>query len=512
MRNDFKLDRYRCSITPISPIFIGSSEEYSPTEYIVESGVLYHFNPTLVPLTPGLSKKLLEASNSDSIASVPAFLVENKDRYIPFADHAVEVGASTERSYRQMVLGRDTKNQNFILRSAYCSKPGSASSPYIPGSGLKGVIRTALLDRLSGSRIQEKNFENDLLGGDFASSPLRFLKVGDFLPRRIVKTRVDECKRSAKTPRDNANSNPSIPKRCEFVLQAQYRSFEGEVVLQNRIESCVPGKTAYESIDQIVRDLNRFYRRRFEADALAPLWQGASIAGQPWVQACRRLLGQLEPEMHAGRIALIRIGGNVGAESVTLRNGSAKIRNRKTGEDMQEATTAWGACVGTDFLPFGWAILEIAPRDENEALLKWCKQFAPTARSSQELTAALAPRKEAILNAFAAELELKRQEEEQRRQAELAEQEKEKQLASLPHNLRIVSELAEEMNKQTSINPGTDLYNKVCRVLEAASEWPVQERKSCADQLRPLMKKKNMYQGKKAKELKQILASLSQES
>ena len=149
MRNDFKLQTFRCNITPLSPLFIGCGEAYTPTDYVVDDGVLYNFRPESVPLTESLRHKLLDAAKSDSIAAVPAFFYANKQLFSAFAEHAVEVSNAVESTYLSMVQSRIDRNQNFIFKTMYRQLADGSVAPYIPGSGIKGVIRTSLLERLS---------------------------------------------------------------------------------------------------------------------------------------------------------------------------------------------------------------------------------------------------------------------------------------------------------------------------------------------------------------------------
>lgn len=174
MRNDFKLQTFRCSITPLSPLFIGCGEAYTPTDYVVDDGVLYNFRPESVPLTESLRHKLLDAAKSDNIAAVPAFFYANKQLFSAFAEHAVEVSNAVESTYLSMVQSRIDRNQNFIFKTMYRQLADGSVAPYIPGSGIKGVIRTSLLDRLSGTAVQYGKFEAKLLDGDFSNSPFRF--------------------------------------------------------------------------------------------------------------------------------------------------------------------------------------------------------------------------------------------------------------------------------------------------------------------------------------------------
>ena len=51
--------------------------------------------------------------------------------------------------------------------------------PYLPGSSLKGAIRTAILNHLAQSNFNANGREDRLLGGSFETDPLRLLKISD---------------------------------------------------------------------------------------------------------------------------------------------------------------------------------------------------------------------------------------------------------------------------------------------------------------------------------------------
>lgn len=510
MSNEFQLQNFRCSITPLTPIYIGCGEAYTPADYVIDDGVLYSFDPANVPLTPGLFNKLLEASRSNDITAVPAFFATNKERYSAFSQHAVEVSPVVEKSYQLMVQNRNKANQNVILKSTARIRSDGVAEPYIPGSGIKGAIRTALVNRLVGDQKQSFGFEKRLFGKNFSDSPLRFLSVSDFLTQGNAKTRIEECRRREK----DKEATVSIPQKFEFILQGQYRLFNGEIRLQKpHGELAIASEQLYTSVKEIVKDLNLFYLERFKEDAGHVLWQKSQINGSQWIREMRSVLAALAPEMEAGRVALIRIGGDIGAECLTLRNGSAQIKNIKAPkEPMKYSTTAWCASVGSDVLPFGWALIEIETQHENSILRAWCSKFERLGRTSEDLLKVVVAKKKSYLAELEEQLKALEQQEQARLLAEQAEKEKQEQLAQLSDNMREVAALVDEMSRQTSIKPGSDLYGKVFKLLERALQWPMQEQKDCAARLGPLMKKKDMYQGKRAKELKTTLAQLRQES
>lgn len=511
MPREFHLQNFRCYITPLSPLYIGCGVTYTPMEYVIDQGVLYHFAAGMVPLSERMRKDLEVASDSSELCAVPALFAKNRNYFAAFADYAVEVDKKIEADYKRMTLAFDDRNQNQVFRTAFRQLPTGATAPYVPGSGLKGVIRTALVDRLSGNRIQQKGFEKELLGGDFEYSPLRFLKVGDFLCLRNPLMRVERCSRYYKAGSELAMKR-SVFNKFEYVMPAQYRLFEGQIELQSPVEECVDERRCYQSMEEVARDLNRFYAERFAESCREELWQRSRLEEKRWIDECQRLFRQLAAGMRAGRLALIRIGGNVGAESMTLRNGSACIWNRQKKVDMKSATTAWTAQLKGNTLPFGWAVIEFAPEEDNAALRSWCGQFNRGVRSPESLVAELASRREAISAV------LRKEQEERRRSDELAQRAREEQekraaeFASLPENKRLVHQIVDLMGQVAVINPGEQLYQKVFSTLaEACASWSADEQKYCAEKIGPLVKKKDMYKGKKAKELKTMLARLRQE-
>ena len=137
MPRKFHLQNIPCFITPISPLYIGCGVTYTPMEYVIDEGVLYHFAPEMVPLTEKMRRDLGAASRSSELCSVPAFFARNRGYFAAFADYAVEVDKSIEADYRRMTLAFDDRNQNQICRTTFRRLPSGAVAPYVPGSSLK---------------------------------------------------------------------------------------------------------------------------------------------------------------------------------------------------------------------------------------------------------------------------------------------------------------------------------------------------------------------------------------
>jgi len=145
------LERVEVVLRTLSPVFIGSGEELTKKEYIYDRNdrVIYMLN--LAKLIEYLSKKRLEEAYERFLLSpkkndLHAFLYENgvsKKDYGFFTSYAIDAGeVAASQHFRGVLM--------FIK--------GSDGKPYIPGSSLKGAIRTAI-----GAKLLEKgNYENDI--------------------------------------------------------------------------------------------------------------------------------------------------------------------------------------------------------------------------------------------------------------------------------------------------------------------------------------------------------------
>lgn len=76
MPREFHLQNFRCYITPLSPLYIGCGVTYTPMEYVIDQGVLYHFAAGMVPLSERMRKDLEVASDSSELCAVPALFAK----------------------------------------------------------------------------------------------------------------------------------------------------------------------------------------------------------------------------------------------------------------------------------------------------------------------------------------------------------------------------------------------------------------------------------------------------
>ncbi len=95
MNNAF-LNTTRCTISTLSPVHIGCGEDYYPTNYVIDGGLLHHFSEEglLAALTLPEKKrlaKIAEEQGDNGIKKLQEFIHGKKDKLQLHATHSVPV-------------------------------------------------------------------------------------------------------------------------------------------------------------------------------------------------------------------------------------------------------------------------------------------------------------------------------------------------------------------------------------------------------------------------------------
>lgn len=413
------LSAHTLALTPLSPIHIGCGEDFEPTNYVIEDGLLYGFDPSRATLTDLQRSKLGDVARRGSLAGIQKFFRDNAAAFKPHAHVVMPVCAGVARLYEQRIgkaanveaSGNQVFNQLEIERHVFT---GPQQQPFIPGTSFKGALRTAWLDELNNGRtprdVEYKyngeaksttRMETTLLGGDFQTSPLRLLKVADLMPNREPEREVlFAVNRKKRPPKEGEAPPKGVTARKDCVLPGQYRLFQAGVTLPALLAhaGATDGKgkpltpqrnqlNAHGTLDlsALARQSNAYNRQRLQRE-LAVLG-GRGLVNPDWKRGIETLLaagGELDKKLAAGQAFLIRLGRYGGAESKTLTGeGVASIKimgarvNGKQEYSFESTTkTVWLAAQNdTDqkhLIPFGWAVVEIDPQADCVALKNWC--------------------------------------------------------------------------------------------------------------------------------------------
>jgi len=534
MTKEFLMN-HRLALTPLAPIHIGLGEEFEPTEYIIdpEKKLLYAFDPSQAPLPENVRQELLrlaEAGRPENIHQIYTLIRENKEHFLPCAHSVIPVSSGVAQKYQES-LGRPVRTESDlrIFNSNYIERAISLAEgqPFIPGSGVKGAIRTSWLEALNQETagfVRPQDFEKTVLGGDFQTSPFRLLKIADFMPepdRAVGRKIVFAC--NYKKKQVKVNGQPTLigrgpSTRKEVILPGQFRLFQADLTLVRPEKMGLKDKTPAwrPEVKDMARHCLAYYRPRLDKEL--KIIHELRLVNQVWADRLKDLLSALQNDFDSGRAFILRLGRYGDAETKTVADlARIKILGAKGAPPRyaKETTTLWLAAeqdkAKRDLLPFGWALAEIDPDPENSPLRAFC---AAESQGQPDL-GGLRSRLDETKIQLKAEQEARKialETEKARKEAEEAAREAEKKaLAALPPELALLEEFRRRLEIMNPLKPreaGAAILAEGQKFMEDALAWPEPERQKCAEILAPLFKAKNMFIGSREKRLRELLKEL----
>jgi len=374
----------RIRLHVLSPIHIGCDDVYEPTSFVInpDKKQLIAFDPLAFVKTLSVEEKkeLSKISETGTLASIIEMYRFVFNRRSKIAGWNVDLAVEIVERYlnvKNMPLNENKIKQelnNFVIpRTAY--NPIN-NMPYIPGSSLKGSLRTGYLSMLalgggnhsglksilSGgepasaitNRVKASELEKDLLKGTFAEDPFRLVKVSDLLPLKSIKTKIMYAINQKKY---KTEFGKGIPQILEVMLADSV--FEGTITIENPIN----GTGIKEPIEKglLIAASHKHYTRVFNNENMIAK---KLMFRMPTVNT---LMNEIMKNT-GKRPFLIRIGRHSGAEAVTIE-GNRKIKIRGQGRESWDsntgATTIWLSSemskpeTANALTPFGWAMVEI---------------------------------------------------------------------------------------------------------------------------------------------------------
>jgi len=351
-------ESFTCFLKTLSPVHVGCDEVYEPTGFVMDekAGQMVVFDPLsfISQMTDDDKLRFSEICSKGTISSILEiykFLQGRtaEGRHINVCQGFVEHYHETldipvqDKKKVQQELNRFT-----IERTAFY--PGDRR-PYIPGSAIKGALRTAYLNARAEKkkvptprgRYAAKDLEKELLdGGTFDTDPFRLVKISDFRPVGQVKTRVVYAVNEKKIP---SKFEARGPYQILEIIQPG-ALFEGEIAIDT--PQTKKSVSSPISIQDLLESCARFFRKgknREDDDLKRINIPGVQISDNE-------------------DMFVIRLGRHSGAESVTIEeHRNIKIMMGRGQKDRYEnhATTLWLASevqkpkIKENLLPFGWA-------------------------------------------------------------------------------------------------------------------------------------------------------------
>lgn len=500
------MENHRLLISTLSPIHVGCGEDYEPTNYVIDNGLLYGFDTAALAGVLDSKQRddlLKRVQGPDALLKVQSFIYNLREIIPAIATHTVLTCPQLAAKYKDRIGQQAQKqgddrviNQLAIPRTSYNRY---TQQPILPGTGLKGAIRTAILNALQQGRKEDRgirsfrDLEKEKLAGSFETDPLRLVKVGDaqFVPHNgNLDNRVLFDTNLKKTLRSDGKESQALSVMREVVSGMNSHCFEGEITLQHispRIKEQHDRKVPKIDLAfaDITKAVNRFYGKLLQNEL--QIMKNLDCAEPAWVRTVENLLIELEPEFEKNTLMLLRLGRHSGAEGVTVE-GVRKIKILQgkgiTPKTLDHATTIWLSGdtekKKKDLTPFGWLLLEIDSQPDSPVSQKI------TSTLRQYNAGAYAQEKKLKEAMFAAKL--KQQQAMAERAAQLAEQarklaEAEQQqkaeaerLSSLSPEQQQIEWLRRDFDELVAKKWKLDLNHKLIgelnRAIEGAGGWP----------------------------------------
>ena len=390
------MKKYKLKITVLSPVHIGASTDLEPTEYVIykktattgicpECGEKFeitdktpigkgHYlcpdcldldleiplsvpesSPFLYTFTPGqLSEALpqnkktellniVKRDDSNVLQDLQKFFRNNAETIAAKATKRAQVAFSIAKTYNEM----KTDNRFYIERQI--SDPVTGL-PYIPGSSIKGAIRTALMSLKNDRRKLEKSLYKKGADAEKAlydyknptNDPFKALKIEDGLASIPFITSIDTAENVKR--KTDAASGQRVSTYMEVVPAGTV--FESSLsIMQNEVFP--------DDMASIQHACNDFY-----SDILSDQEDHQIHTHGISAALFEKIRKSAENSRHA---FLLCLGKHGGAESKTidgLRNIRIMQGKGKPARFDDHATTYWFANDGRERLPFGWCVVE----------------------------------------------------------------------------------------------------------------------------------------------------------
>lgn len=384
-------ESYELFVETLTPVHIGCGEEYVPSNYVIDNKKLCYFNITdLIDVDLDLINELTKLSANEDHASILEYAKLFQKHVKTIKDKSqfkIDVISDIEKKYKEELEKLDAqslKNQLLIDRHVSNSVNGNA---IIPGSSIKGAIRTAILEHIRRKKNQYFNaddaqYENKIL--DYSKQVqdrMKMFKISDayFAADKKKIIYAVNCKKAKKTA--------SLPLWTEVLNKGSTTTANINLFNRINIESKVSDELAKTddyfvnshildeilcSFDNLREVCNNFYIPILEKELT-----NCENKGYFSKQYCQDMKKKLQDIQAKKDTLLIRIGRFVGAESITLGCREIEINVKKDEnskaefQKAKESTSYWLACDSkpavsdNNFQPFGWVRLRTKTNTDN---------------------------------------------------------------------------------------------------------------------------------------------------
>ena len=541
------LEEHRLTITVLTPVHIGCGEDYTPTDYVIDEDALFAFGSAALAHTlPAQAREQLNQlvqgrQQKNVLQKIQRLFYEHRETIMAKASHYLPVAPGVADLYQERIgqIAQREENNNKVINRLAIERTfyhPLSQKPIIPGSSLKGAIRTALLDqrnKVQRHRNQEKNRELQqrlfhYSAGKFELDPMRLVHLADTDDwedeERVTSEIRFAVNRRCREPvsgkaRNTMAEDKGLYQLLETLPEWGLRAYSSRLTLQKfeQLQKSDKLPTIRWTMAQIATACNAFYQPLLKQEL--NILGERSYAHPDWLVAMKALLDDIQPLLASKQAFLLRVGRHSGAEAVTL-NGLRSIQimqgKEKKPQYKNKPTSLWLAAdtnqARSEMYPFGWLLIEINPSDALPACLLQLDEQA-NATGYQVWRDKQQQRIQGIQNKLTEEAkqaeEQKKEEEAKRR----AEEERQRVIASMTEEQRAIYELREAFQQAKTIDTGRikpqdQVPGRATELIKEATGWPQRDRDALGDLVMEIYEYSEMLKGKKGKERRERIAKL----
>jgi CRISPR-associated protein Csm5 len=366
-----KLESHDITLTALSPIHIGCGEDFTPHNSILHvfkgksSGQtayeLMEFDPlSLLKILPGVEQaKLLHAMEcAQTVDALQRIYEPYHDVIKKMATSIIPVVPELGREIwekRGRVVQEEGRHSKVLNQLAIDRHIRSNGRVYIPGSSLKGAIKTAYFQAMMGKyKPVEPSWEGiKKKFGAFENDPFTHFGIGDLIPTNSIPTFISYAVNISRKSKEIKNLSTKLE-----VINPQI-TFSGNLRFNRSQQLPLPNGLPENSFTKVgfIQTVNDFYLTHAQRELdwlqeMHPTQSHAKTDLSSWMQKAKE-----------GKGCLIKLGKHSGAESLTLEGlRRIKVRLGKETKEMPKGTTYWLNSWSSKILDkgcfFGWAWLQ----------------------------------------------------------------------------------------------------------------------------------------------------------
>ena len=354
------IETYRAELTTVTPIHIGTGEDYVPVDYVIKKNGAddqnYFYSIRRGKFIDYIISKdkydeFLKVCDNTDFRQINKYILDNFNEEM--IDWKMPVSKNVFETYDKNISIEVKKNDTNRLEIRSFIHDTFKNNIYIPGSSIKGSIRTAVLNYKIKNGKKPPNLNNDskaieieksilnIREKDNSDDPFRLIKISDFIPESNEKrySFIDRVI-NVKSGKD-LSEGKGVPVFMELSLRE--KKFIGEITIikdESRIDDI--------NINFIIDAMNYHYGEssyEFELKAFPNVFNDKIIKVFETVKD--------ETKINNNKAFLMKIGNHSGAFEVTMEGyRKIRIKNRSGYDESDRQTTIWVNELNK--LPLGW--------------------------------------------------------------------------------------------------------------------------------------------------------------